>query len=118
MNTLIIGHTGFIGNKLFQSLRLKEMTVHGRSRCNGLDLTHLPLVKKQLNDINPDVIINCSAHVGNVHYGIENPAYIVHDNMNMILNLYKAISEVCPKTLVINPIANCFFCIIFNCSPP
>ena len=33
---------------------------NGRSRYNGLDLTQLSLVKKQLNDINPDVIINCS----------------------------------------------------------
>ncbi len=55
------------------------------------------------------MIINCSSHAGNVHYGIENPAIIAHDNIMMTLNLYKAVNELNPQIEIINLLANCSY---------
>jgi GDP-L-fucose synthase len=109
MKILIFGATGFIGKSLFATLEREGHDVVGGSRKNGMDLTDFDSIRKHLHDIQPEIVVDCAAHVGNVHYGMKYPAYIVHDNMMMTLNLYRAVAEVCPQATIINPIANCSY---------
>jgi len=109
-NILILGETGFIGKQLLQFLaKNTNFNIVGLSRKSGLDLTIYESTIQNLIKSKPDVIINCAAHAGNVHYGIQNPAIIANDNIMMILNLYKAASELNPQIEIINFLANCSY---------
>lgn len=109
MKTLIIGGHGFLGTNLGQVLKHKGHHVISLSRRNGLDLTNLDSALGWLKDHAPDAIFNCAAHVGSVHYVMKNAASVVHDNIQMALNLYKAVSEACPRAHVVNPLSNCSY---------
>ena len=109
LRIVILGDTGFIGKRLFQFLSAQKHEVVGFSRESGLDLTDYKIVLEKLKSTSPNVIINCASHAGNVHYGIENPATIVNDNLMMVLNLYKAINQLQIDTEIINLLANCSY---------
>ena len=106
---LILGDTGFIGKKISIYLKNNNYEVHGCSRKNNFDLTNYQSTYDIIKSIKPDVIINCACHVGSVHYGIENPAHIINDNLIMTLNLYKATQQASIKTEIINLLANCSY---------
>ncbi len=109
MKILILGGHGFVGKNVVEILKDSEHKIFPLSRRDGLDLTNYDLTKKYFSEIKPDVIIDCAAHVGSLHYVTEFAADIVDDNTQMILNLYRAVKEVCPKVKVINPISNCSY---------
>ena len=67
------------------------MEVFGLSR-NDCDFINFNELKTEILRIRPDVIYNCAAHVGNVHYVTENAADIISDNILISINLYKIIS--------------------------
>jgi GDP-L-fucose synthase len=64
---------------------------------------------EKIKSINPDVIIHSAAHVGSISYVSNFAADVVHDNTLMYINLYKAVKEINPKILIINPISNCSY---------
>jgi GDP-L-fucose synthase len=66
-------------------------------------------VRKTFQEHAPEAIFNCAAHVGSVHYVMKNAAAVAHDNIQMALNLYKCVSEVCPGAHVVNPLSNCSY---------
>ena len=109
MKILVIGGEGFIGSNLSATLERKGHKVSKRSRATGLDMTDLETVERTLVQEKPDAIFHCAAHVGSVHYVMVNAAYIIDDNSLMALNLYKAVSEICPKAHVINSLSNCAY---------
>jgi GDP-L-fucose synthase len=116
MKVLLLGSTGFVGKAVKK--HLKEHQVFSLSRRElepmvarkiGCDLTDKMDFTLVLNAIKPDVIINCAAHAGSVHYAIRNPASMIYDNSMMLLNLYETVSHVSPHTKIINPISNCSY---------
>lgn len=109
MKIIVVGGHGFIGRSLAKRLIDSPYEIFPLSRADGFDLTDLDSTKKYFCEIKPDVIVNCAAHVGSVHYGIKYPASIVHDNLMMILNLFKAAQEECPNVMMVNLIANCSY---------
>jgi GDP-L-fucose synthase len=109
MKILIPGGHGFIGKNLVEVLKNSDHEIFPLSRRDGFDLRDYTLTKRYLEKIKPDVIINCAAHVGSLHYITEYAADVVDDNMQMILNLYRAIKDICPNAKVINPISNCSY---------
>ena len=109
MKIIVLGGHGFVGKSLVRRLLDYPYEIFPLSREDGLDLTDLDSTKKYFSDIKPDVIVNCAAHVGSVHYGLKYPASIVHDNMMMILNLFKAAQEECTNAMMVNLISNCVF---------
>jgi GDP-L-fucose synthase len=109
LKVVILGGHGFVGKNLVKELNESDSEVYPYSRDNGLDLMDLVCTNKLLLEVQPDVIVNCAAHVGSVHYGLKHPATIFHDNMQMILNLFKSVAESCPSTVLINPISNCVY---------
>ena len=109
MKIIVLGGHGFVGKSLVRRLLDYPYEIFPLSRVDGLDLTDLDSTKKYFSDIKPDVIVNCAAHVGSVHYGLKYPASIVHDNMMMILNLFKAAQEECTNAMMVNLMSNCVY---------
>lgn len=109
MKVLVLGGQGFVGGMVMQLLKDSKHEIFSLSRRNGLDLLDYAITKEKLNNEQPEVIINCAAHVGSLHYVTQFAADVVNDNMQMILNLYRAVKEVCPNAKVINPISNCSY---------
>lgn len=113
---LVLGNTGFIGKEVVHQLTGHQ--VFGLSRhslepqvarkytCDITDAHEFTLI---LNAIKPDVIINCAAHAGSVHYAMRSPASMYYDNMMMLLNMYEAVKQISPLTKIINPISNCSY---------
>jgi GDP-L-fucose synthase len=109
MKILILGGHGFFGKNLVNAFRNTEHTIISLSRRNGLDLANYHSTQCWLREIQPDVIYNCAAHVGGLHYVANLPADILADNLLMSLNLYRAVQAACPAALIINPLSNCSY---------
>jgi len=110
MKVLLLGASGFVGKNVAELLDEKEnISLFPVSRSNGFDLRDLELTKKYFHEIKPDTIVNCAAQVGSLNYVTEKAAEIVDANMRMLLNIYKATSQSCPQSVIINPVANCAY---------
>lgn len=109
MKVLVLGSEGFIGKQLLNALASRSFDAVGLSKTDGLDLADIENAREYIEEKQPDIIYNFAAHVGSVHYGLKHPATIFHDNMLMILNLFKIVSEVSKKIRLINPISNCVY---------
>ena len=83
--------------------------IHNESRRTDCDITNLSQLISKLNDINPDIIIFAAANVGSIHYVNTNAGDVAHENTQMYLNLYKAVTAVNKNILIINPISNCSY---------
>ena len=106
---IILGGTGFLGKQVSKQLSGTTHQVFSFSRKEGTDITNLKEFIDKLAAIRPDVIINCAAHVGSVHYAIQYAGDMIYDNMQIELNLYKAVQLSCPQAKIINPISNCTY---------
>jgi len=109
MKIALLGHTGFVGTNVAEVLLENSLNFETVSKSGGCDLREADQTMATLKRINPDVIINCAAHVGSLNYVTEQAATVISDNSRMILTMYEAIAKVCPKALVINPIGNCAY---------
>jgi len=109
MKILVLGGHGFVGTSVCALLKDTKHKVFSLSRANGLDLTNYTFTLKKLSEIKPEVIINCAAHVGSLHYVTHYAADVVNDNMRIVLNIYQAAKEACPSVMIISPIANCSY---------
>ncbi|MBI4333121.1 MAG: NAD-dependent epimerase/dehydratase family protein [Chloroflexi bacterium] len=109
MKIIVLGGHGFVGQSVMEELQNKRCSPIALSRRDGFDLLNYEAARARLVELCPDVIINCAAHSGSLHYVTEFAADVVHDNMQMILNTYKLVSEVCPRARVINPMSNCSY---------
>ncbi len=109
MKILVLGGHGFFGQNLVHALNYAQHQVFPLSRRNGLNLADYRSTQSYFREIQPDVIYNCAAHVGGLHYVANSPADILTDNLLIGLNLYRAAQAACPHVLVINPLSNCAY---------
>jgi GDP-L-fucose synthase len=112
---LILGGFGFMGknaNIIFANDNKYEII--NESRRTNCDITNLFQFKSKIKDINPDIIIHAAANVGSLNYLTTFAADVIHDNSQLYLNLYKAVSEINTKILIINPLSNCSYPSIAN----
>ncbi len=110
MNVLILGATGFAGKNVVKFLKqTNKFKVIESSKSLGTDLINYDQTVALFKEVKPDFIVNCAAHVGSLNYVTQMAANVVLDNSRMILNMYQAVAEICPKTVIINPIANCAY---------
>ncbi len=109
MKILVLGGHGFVGKNLINSMDGMGHETISLSRRDGLDLTDYNITHKHFSEIKPDAIFNCAAHVGSLHYVTTYAADVVHDNVLMALNMYKAAKEACPDVKIINPLSNCSY---------
>ena len=106
---VVLGGSGFLGSAVMRHLGEKEMPATSLSRRTGCDLQDLPALCRKLEELAPDAIINCAAHVGSVHYALRRSGEMLKDNVGMILNMYTAVQAACPRAKIINPISNCTY---------
>ena len=106
---LVIGAFGFMGKNVVKILKNSDNEIFEQSRRTGMDLFSMESIQTKLNEINPDIIINCAAHVGSMPYVAKYPADVFYDNSLMYLNLYKAVKNTNKEILIINPISNCSY---------
>lgn len=109
MKILVFGSTGFVGKSLVKRLRIDNHEVHTAERSSGVDLRSYQETYNKIKSVKPDVIYNLAAHVGGVHYVRERQADVFHDNILMVLNIYKSVSEIDPSIKVVQPLANCSY---------
>ena len=105
----LLGGTGFVGQNVASVLKESGKPFVSASRSEGVDLRNLNTCIRFFDQTKPDYIINCAAHVGSLNYVTEQAGDVILDNSRMILSMYEAIAKVCPKAVVINPIANCAY---------
>jgi GDP-L-fucose synthase len=108
-NVAVAGGTGFLGRHVVRLARQAGHQVTSLSRREGCDITDLNSFEARLHDLKPESLINCAAHVGGIHYFSRRAADVVHDNMQMLLNIYRGVQRASPGASVINPISNCSY---------
>ena len=106
---LILGGFGFLGKNLNNEFSNTNYQIYNESRKTNCDMLNYETLFEKIKSINPDVIIHSAAHVGSISYVSNFAADVVHDNTLMYINLYKAVKEINPKILIINPISNCSY---------
>ena len=109
MKIVILGSTGFIGKSLLTRLIQEGHAVVTAEKSSGIDLRDYQQVVSFLKSAKPEVIFNLASHGGSVHYVKSRAADVYFDNVQMALNLYKAISEIDPKIKIIQPFSNCSY---------
>lgn len=109
MKILVLGGHGFVGKSVIEELKDRDYNVIALSRRNGFDLLDYENTKARLKEVSPNVIVNCAAHVGSLHYVTNYAADVVDDNLQMFLNLYRMIKEIDCEIKVVNPISNCSY---------
>lgn len=109
MSILLLGGTGFAGRSVSKVLDASGISHSSVSRTTGIDLRNVKEVIDLLQTANPRFIVNCAAHVGSLNYVTQQAADVIVDNTEMVLAMYKALALIKPKTIVINPVANCTY---------
>jgi len=109
LKILVLGGHGFVGRNLTATLNQTEHQITSLSRADGLDLTDYASTEKCFAQIAPDVIFNCAAHVGSLHYVTTYAADVINDNVQMSLNIYKTAAKVCPQAKIVNLLSNCSY---------
>ena len=108
---LILGSTGFLGrnlNNYLQNKKIKNINIVSHSGKNDVDATNSIFFDKYLEEIKPDIVINCLAYVGGISFGYKYPAELLNSNLQMTINLYKS-SQKNNVNMIINPISNCAY---------
>lgn len=106
---ILFGANGFVGKNVTQVLNENRLSFIPASLSTGVDLRDEEQTSAFLRKQDPSFIINCSANVGSLNYVSEQAANVINDNARMILGMYGAVAKVCPKAIIINPIANCAY---------
>lgn len=109
MKVLILGSTGFIGKNLLKRLKKEDCEIYTAERSTGVDIRNYKQICDKIRHVRPDVIYNLASHGGSVHYVRTKAAEVYHDNVQMALNLYKAVSEINLNIKIIQPFSNCSY---------
>lgn len=110
LKILVLGGSGFVGKNVLNHLATtSEHVVISASRKESVDINNYEFFKEFLQKTRPDVIINCAAHVGSLHYVTTYAGDVISDNIQMSINIYRAVAAVCPQTKIINPLSNCSY---------
>jgi len=109
MRVLVLGATGFVGQNLVTKLQEKECEVFTSSKSMGVDLLDYNQARDLIKETNPDTIYNLASHGGSMLYVRQYAADVYSDNVQMCLNMYRAIKEVNPEIKVIQPFSNCSY---------
>jgi GDP-L-fucose synthase len=110
MNILVLGSSGFLGSSVVNKLNKNYgiFNVIESSLSQGCDFRNSHEVDKLFKECSPKIVINCAAHVGGIQYGLTHSMDLFHDNMSMIINIFKACNANKIKRLI-QPVSNCAY---------
>ena len=106
---MILGKTGFIGQNLYNKMFNDGQEVIGCSRSTGVDMLVYEEIRDFIKDHQPGIIYNAASHGGSMRYVRDYAANVLSDNLQMSLNLYKAVLELNPTIKIIQPFSNCSY---------
>jgi len=106
---LVLGHTGFIGKNLIEYLSNNNYQVFSCSKSTDVDIRNYNQISEKIKEIKPDIIFNIASHGGSLHYVKEFAADVFSDNVQMNLNLYRAVKEYSSESKIITPFSNCSY---------
>ena len=106
---MILGKTGFIGQNLYNKMFNDGQEVIGCSRSTGVDMLVYEEIRDFIKDHQPGIIYNVASHGGSMRYVRDYAANVLSDNLQMSLNLYKAVLELNPTIKIIQPFSNCSY---------
>jgi len=106
---IVLGGHGFVGGHVTDRLRRDGHEVLPLSRRDGFDLRDPGATHALLAEQRPDAVFHLAANTGSLHYVTEHIADVIHDNVQMALNLYAAVAESCSAAIVVNALANCSY---------
>lgn len=109
MNILVLGSTGFIGKNLIKRLEPEGHRISTCSRSAGVDIRNYQQIRNRISETDPDIIFNLASHGGSMRYVREFGADVVSDNLQMSLNIYRAVKELNAKIKIIQPFSNCSY---------
>jgi GDP-L-fucose synthase len=110
MRALVLGGTGFVGENLVNRLNQEEgYHVDSCSKSTGVDILDYESILNKIKQTKPDIIFNMASHGGSMMYVRDFAADVYSDNLQMCLNIYKAVLEVNPEIKVIQPFSNCSY---------
>ena len=131
MKVLVLGSTGFIGKNLISHLEAytdgtreiafpaspdphniegNPLILSGASLSTGTDLRDYEQTLECINSFKPQLIYNLASHGGSLHYVKEKAADVIGDNVQMTLNIYRALKESGnTETKIIQPFSNCSY---------
>ncbi len=109
MKVLLLGHRGFVGRTVALELGKSSFAVASASRATGCDLLDAASFAGVMAQEQPDAVVNCAAMVGSLKYVSDHAAEVLQTNLRMLLNLYQVLGEQFPSTILVQPIANCFY---------
>ena len=109
MKVMILGKTGFIGQNLYNKMFNDGQEVIGCSRSTGVDMLVYEEIRDFIKDHQPGIIYNAASHGGSMRYVRDYAANVLSDNLQMSLNLYKAVLELNPTIKIIQPFSNCSY---------
>jgi len=105
---LVTGATGFLGTQLCDTLQKRNLSFVKTSCSLGLDLRGESATIAFFKEVKPDVVLNCAAFIGGVHFGYEHAAEMFRNNMLMELSLLEACRQSGVRRLV-NPLGSCSY---------
>ena len=109
MKVMILGKTGFIGQNLYNKMFNDGQEVIGCSRSTGVNMLVYEEIRDFIKDHQPGIIYNAASHGGSMRYVRDYAANVLSDNLQMSLNLYKAVLELNPTIKIIQPFSNCSY---------
>lgn len=104
----VAGGLGFLGSNVTRVLGEHGYEVIPFSRRTGVDIRVAGQLESFLETQQPDVVINCAAHVGGIAYNAQVPVEIYEDNLTIGFNVVRACARVAVKKLV-NVMPNCTY---------
>ena len=96
---LITGSQGFLGKKLLNFLKKKNLKVIGDKK--KFDLKNIEETKKLFDRSKPDIVIHCAGKTGGVSYTSQYPATILRENININSNIFEIASSFKIKKLIL-----------------
>ena len=89
-SVFVTGGHGFLGKHLVRKLEEGgAYEVWAPTRAD-LDLLDQEKLMGYMGSMSPDIVFHLAAHVGGIHYNMQNPAYLIHDNVSMAINIMRA----------------------------
>lgn len=108
MKAVVLGGKGFLGANVVDAFRRAGHEAEPCSRRTGIDARQEPALTRYLEQIRPEILVNCAANVGGIAYNEKCPVAIYEDNLLLGCSILRATYRAGVKRLV-NIMPNCTY---------